>query len=415
MYLHKTYLRCACLASTLLVVLALPSCSRTSHAASQSPTPEVTVVKVQRASVPVTVELPGRTSANLMAQVRARVDGIVRAQNYREGADVKANQLLYQIDPAPYRAALNSAEATQQKAEANLATTSAQAERYKVLISGNAVSKQAYDNAVAARLQAAADVAAAKAAVATAKINLGYTSVVSPITGRSGISQVTQGAYVQASAATLLTTVQQIDPINVDLNQSSVAGLQLRRDVADGQVKLNGPDQAKVTLTLEDGTQYPLAGTLQFSSITVDPGTGSVIVRALFPNPKHVLLPGMFVRASIEQGVNDNALLVPIPGVTHNPQGQATTLVVGPDNKVMQRTIQTRNTFGDKWVVTGGLNQGERVIVSGVQKVQPGMLVQAIQAQNQNTAAMAKADAAGTHVTRQTPAPAQTVVASTAK
>jgi membrane fusion protein (multidrug efflux system) len=373
------------------------------------------VVKVQRASVPVTVELPGRTSANLMAQVRARVDGIVRAQNYREGADVKANQLLYQIDPAPYRAALNSAEATQQKAEANLATTSAQAERYKVLISGNAVSKQAYDNAVAARLQAAADVAAAKAAVATAKINLGYTSVVSPITGRSGISQVTQGAYVQASAATLLTTVQQIDPINVDLNQSSVAGLQLRRDVADGQVKLNGPDQAKVTLTLEDGTQYPLAGTLQFSSITVDPGTGSVIVRALFPNPKHVLLPGMFVRASIEQGVNDNALLVPIPGVTHNPQGQATTLVVGPDNKVMQRTIQTRNTFGDKWVVTGGLNQGERVIVSGVQKVQPGMLVQAIQAQNQNTAAMAKADAAGTHVTRQTPAPAQTVVASTAK
>jgi membrane fusion protein (multidrug efflux system) len=361
------------------------------------------------------VELPGRTSAFLIAQVRARIDGIVQKRSFQEGADLKANQPLYQIDPAPYRAALNSAEATQQKAEANLATTTAQAERYKILVSGNAVSKQAYDNAVAAQLQAAADVAAAKAAVATAKINLGYTSVVSPITGRSSISQVTQGAYVQGSAATLLTTVQQIDPIYVDLNQASVAGLQLRRDVASGHLKLNGLDQAKVTLTLEDGTQYPLTGTLQFSGITVDPGTGSVTVRALFPNPKYVLLPGMFVRARFEQGVNDKALLVPIPGVTHNPQAQATTLVVGPDNKVVQRTIQTQNTFGDKWVVTGGLNEGERVIVAGLQKVQPGMLVQAVEAQSQTAPATANADAAGAPVTRQTPAPAPTIVASKAK
>jgi len=414
MDLHKTHWRCTGLASTL-AVLALAGCGPARPATPQSSTPEVTVVTVQRASVPVTVELPGRTSAFLIAQVRARIDGIVQKRSFQEGADLKANQPLYQIDPAPYRAALNSAEATQQKAEANLATTTAQAERYKILVSGNAVSKQAYDNAVAAQLQGAADVAAAKAAVATAKINLGYTSVVSPITGRSSISQVTQGAYVQGSAATLLTTVQQIDPIYVDLNQASVAGLQLRRDVASGQLKLNGPDQAKVTLTLEDGTQYPLTGTLQFSGITVDPGTGSVTVRALFPNPKYVLLPGMFVHARIEQGVNDKALLVPIPGVTHNPQGQATTLVVGPDNKVVQRTIQTQNTFGDKWVVTGGLNEGERVIVAGLQKVQPGMLVQAVEPQSQTAPATVKADAAGAPVTRQTPAPAQTIVASKEK
>jgi membrane fusion protein (multidrug efflux system) len=411
---NKTRRRYACLAS-MLAVIALTSCSPSKHATPHSPTPEVTVVTVQRTSVPVTTELPGRTSAYLIAQVRARVDGIVQKRTFQEGADVNANQPLYQIDPAPYRAALNSAEAAQQKAEANLATTTAQAGRYKVLVSGNAVSKQSYDNAVAAQLQAAADVAAAKAAVTTAKINLGYTNVVAPITGRSSVSLVTQGAYVQGSAATLLTTVQQIDPIYVDLTQSSVAGLQLRRDVASGQVQLNGADQAKVALTLEDGSRYPLTGTLQFSGITVDPGTGSVTVRAIFPNPKHVLLPGMFVRASIEQGVNDKAVLVPIPGVTHNPQGQATTLVVGSDNKVTQRTIQTQSTLGDKWVVTGGLNAGERVVVSGVQKVQPGMLVQAVEAQNQNTAAMAKADAAGTPATQQTPAPAQTVTASTTK
>jgi membrane fusion protein (multidrug efflux system) len=393
-----------------LTALALGGCGPARHATPEPPTPAVTVVTVHRTSVPVTVELPGRTSAHLIAQVRARVDGIVQERRFQEGADVKANQSLYQIDPAPYRAALNSAQAALQKAEANLATTTAQAERYKVLVSGNAVSKQAYDNAVAAQLQAAADVAGAKAAVTTARINLGYTNVVSPITGRSGISQVTQGAYVQGGAATLLTTVQQIDPIYVDLTQPSVAGLLLRRDVASGQLKLNGPDQARVTLTLEDGSQYPLAGKLEFSGITVDPGTGSVTVRAIFPNPKYVLLPGMFVRARIDQGVNNQALLVPIPGVSHNPQGQATTLVVGPDNKVAQRTIQAQNVLGDKWVVTGGLNDGERVIVAGIQKLQPGMLVRATEAQSQATPA-----ASGAPMAQQTPKPAPTIVASEPK
>jgi membrane fusion protein (multidrug efflux system) len=395
MSLDHTHLRYAGFASTLMI-LALAGCGPSKPAATTASVPEVSVLTTRQASVPVLVDLPGRTSPYLVAQVRARVDGIVLKRNFQEGTDVKANQLLYQIDPAPYRATLNSAQAVQQKAEANLATTAAQADRYKILVGGNAVSKQAYDNAVAAQLQAAADVAAAKAAVATAKINLGYTDVVSPITGRSGISQVTQGGYVQASAATLINTIQQIDPIYVDLNQSSVAGLQLRNDIANGKLKQNGAGQAKVMLTLEDGTPYAQAGALQFSGITVDPGTGTVTVRALFPNPKHVLLPGMFVRARIEEGVNDNALLVPIPAVGHDPQGRATVLVVGADNKVVQHIIQTQNTLGNNWIVTGGLKAGERVIVEGIQKAPPGTLVKAVEAQDPAPAA----------ATQQTPAAA---------
>ena len=370
-------MRSIALLSVALVVLG---CVQAKQPPPSPTAPEVTVVTIHRQPVPVTTELPGRTSAYLVAQVRARVDGIVLRREFTEGADVKAGQRLYQIDPAPYRAALDSALAALQKAQANVAAMNAQAERYKILIGGNGVSKQEYDNAIAAQAQAAADVASSAAAVQTARINLGYTDVVSPITGRTGLSLVTQGAYVQASAATLLTTVQQIDPIYVDLTQTSVAGLQLRRDVANGQLKENGSDQAKVTLTLEDGTKYPAIGTLQFTDITVDPGTGSVTVRAVFPNPDHVLLPGMFVRASIEEGVNDNALLVPQQGVTHDPSGHATALVVSPDNKVELRIIQATRTLGDQWVVQGGLNEGERVIVAGVQKAQPGILVRAVEA-----------------------------------
>jgi membrane fusion protein (multidrug efflux system) len=403
MYLHNTHWRYAGFASTL-AVLTLAACGPAKQAKPPAPAPQVAVVAAQRTSVPVTVELPGRTSPYLVAQVRARVDGIVQKRSFQEGADVTANQALYQIDPAPYRAALQSAVAAQQKAEANLATTTVQAQRYQILISGNAVSKQAYDNAVAAQRQAAADVASAKAAVAMAQINLGYTKVVSPITGRSGISQVTQGAYVQGGAATLLTTIQQIDPIYADLSQPSVAGLQLRRDVANGRLKVDGANQPKVTLILEDGTQYPLTGTLEFSGTTVDPATGAVAVRAIFPNPKYVLLPGMFVRARVEQGVNDKALLVPVPAISHDPQGQATALVVGPDNKVVQRTVEAQTTLGDNWVVTGGLNEGERVIASAVQKVQPGMLVQAVEANSQVAPLAAGAAAARTPVPVQTSA-----------
>jgi membrane fusion protein (multidrug efflux system) len=363
------------------------------------------VVAVRKASVPVVTELPGRTSAYLVAQVRARVDGIVLKREFAEGTDVKAGQRLYQIDPAPYRAALDSALGALQKSQANLVAMTAQEQRYKVLVDGNAVSKQEYDNAVSTQGQAAADVAFGKAGVETARINLGYTSVASPITGRTGPSLVTPGGYVQASAATLLTTVQQIDPIYVDLNQTSVAGLQLRRDVASGKLKLNGPEQVKVALALEDGSRYLLIGRLQFTDITVDPGTGSVTVRAVFPNPDHVLLPGMFVHATIDQGVNDNALVVPQVGVTHDPKGQATTLVVSADNKVEQRTIQATRTSGANWVVDGGLKVGERVIVSGVQKVQPGMSVRTVVAQTPAAAPPQKSAAADTSAGPTAPGP----------
>src|SRR5258706_4857043 len=370
-------MRSIALLSVALVVLG---CVQAKQPPPSPTAPEVTVVTIHRQPVPVTTELPGRTSAYLVAQVRARVDGIVLRREFTEGADVKAGQRLYQIDPAPYRAALDSALAALQKAQANVAAMNAQAERYKILIGGNGVSKQEYDNAIAAQARAAADVASSKAAVRTARINLGYTDVVSPISGRIGPSQVTQGAYVQASAATPMATVQQIDPVYVDLTQSSVEGLQLRRDVASGRLKLNGPVQAEVTLLLEDGTAHPESGTLQFTDITVDPSTGSVTVRAIFPTPHQVLLPAMFVRARIDRGVDNTAMLVPQGGVTHNSQGQATALVVGPDDKVASRVIEATRTLGDQWVVQGGLNEGERVIVAGGQKAQPGILVRAVEA-----------------------------------
>ena len=370
-----------------LAAIVLAGCGSAKPATTAAQAPQVSVVTVHRSGLPITTELPGRTSAYLVAQVRARVDGIVLKREFTEGSDVKAGQQLYQIDPAPYIAALNSAKASLQKAEANLASTTAQVERYKVLVAANAVSKQDYDNAVAAEGQAAADVATGKAAVDIAQINLGYTKVVSSISGRIGPSQVTQGAYVQLSAATLMATVQQIDPIYVDLTQSSVAGLQLRRDVASGQLKTNGPNQAKVTLLLEDGSEYRATGSLQFTDITVDQGTGSVTVRAIFPNPRSVLLPGMFVRARIEEGINENAILVPQVGVTHDPKGQATALVVGPDNKVAVRPLQLRGTNGTQWIVEGGLDDGDRVIVAGVQKGQPGMVVQAVESQAATAAA----------------------------
>ncbi|KVT79981.1 hemolysin D [Burkholderia territorii] len=344
-------------------------------------TPEVGVVTVQPQAVPIFSELPGRTSAFLVAQVRARVDGIVLRREFTEGTDVKAGQRLYKIDPAPYIAALNSAKATLAKAQANLATQNALVARYKVLVAANAVSKQDYDNAVAAQGQAAADVAAGKAAVDTAQINLGYTDVVSPITGRVGISQVTPGAYVQASQATLMSTVQQLDPVYVDLTQSSLEGLKLRQDVQSGRLKTSGPGAAKVSLILEDGKTYSEAGKLQFSDVTVDQATGSVTIRAVFPNPGRVLLPGMFVRARIEEGVNENAFLVPQIGVTHDQKGQAIAMVVNANNKVEPRPLKTAGMRGQDWIVEGGLQAGDHVIVQGGEKVRPGATVKSVEAQ----------------------------------
>jgi membrane fusion protein, multidrug efflux system len=365
-------------AATVAVILA--ACGQ-KPSAPPPQTPEVGVVTVQPTTVSVTTELPGRTSAFLVAQVRARVDGIVLRREFVEGADVKAGQRLYKIDPAPYIAALNTAKAAVAKAQANVATQNALVARYKVLVAANAVSKQDYDNAVASQGQAAADVASGRAAVDTAQINLGYTDVVSPITGRIGLSQVTPGAYVQASAATLMSTVQQLDPVYVDLTQSSVDGLKLRRDLQEGRLQTSGANAAKVTLTLEDGRPYAEPGKLQFSDVSVDPGTGSVTVRAIFPNKDRVLLPGMFVRARIDEGTNNNALVVPQIGVTHDQKGQPVALVVGPDNKVAQVQLVTSGTNGSNWVVESGLKPGDRVIVHGTEKVKPGMTVKAVEAQ----------------------------------
>ncbi len=365
-------------AATAAVLLA--ACGPKQSAPPQQ-TPEVGVVTVQPTTVPVVTELPGRTSAFLVAQVRARVDGIVLRREFTEGGQVKAGQRLYKIDPAPYIATLNNAKATLAKAQANLASTTAQANRYKVLVAANAVSKQDYDNAVAAEGQAAADVAAGKAAVETAQINLGYTDVTSPVTGQVGVSQVTPGAYVQASAATLLATVQQLDPVYVDLTQSSLDGLKLRREIQEGRLKTNGPDAAKVSLILEDGRTYSEKGKLQFTDVTVDQSTGSVTVRAIFQNKDKVLLPGMFVRAKIEEGVNENALVVPQVGITHDQKGQPTALVVGDDNKVALRQLVTSGTYGSNWVVESGLKPGDRVIVQGTDKAKPGMQVKAVPAQ----------------------------------
>ena len=368
------------LISVATAAVFLAACGQKQSAPPQQ-TPEVGVVTIQQSAVPVVTELPGRTNAFLVAQVRARVDGIVLSRDFTEGSEVKAGQRLYKIDPAPYIASLNNAKATLAKAQANLVSTTAQANRYKVLVAANAVSKQDYDNAVAAQGQAEADVAAGKAQVETAQINLGYTDVISPITGRTGVSQVTPGAYVQASQATLMDTIQQLDPVYVDLTQSSLDGLKLRRDAQEGRLKTSGPNAAKVSLILEDGRTYSEPGKLQFSDVTVDQTTGSVTVRAIFPNPGRVLLPGMFVRARIEEGVNDNAMLVPQIGVTHNPKGEAVALVVGQDNKVAPRTLVTAGMHGADWVVESGVQPGDRVIVQGTEKVRPGMEVKAVPAQ----------------------------------
>ncbi|MCG7399202.1 MULTISPECIES: efflux RND transporter periplasmic adaptor subunit [Caballeronia] len=363
------------------------------HPAMAPHTPEVGVVIVEPAAVPVTTELSGRTSAFLDAQVRARVDGIVLRREFTEGSLVKAGQRLYKIDPAPYIAQLNNAKASFAKAHANLVSTAAQAERYKVLVASNAVSKQDYDNAVAAQGQAEADVASAKAAIDTAQIKLGYTDVTSPVSGQAGISQVTPGAYVQAAQATLMVTVQQLDPMYVDLTQSSLDGLKLRRQIQEGRLSTNGPNAAKVTLILEDGREYPEQGKLQFSDVSVDPSTGSVTLRAIFMNKDRVLLPGMFVRARIEQGVNPKALVVPVQGITHDQKGTALAMVVGKDNKVAMRPLVTSGTLGQSWIVDSGLNAGDRVIVEGIDHVRPGMEVKAVPARQPEAKADAKAEA----------------------
>jgi membrane fusion protein, multidrug efflux system len=360
--------------------LLLAACGDKQHAQMPQQTPQVGVITLETTSVPVVSELPGRTSAFLAAQVRARVDGIVLRREFTEGSVVKQGQRLYKIDPTPYIAKLDSARASLAKAQASLASARALAERYKVLVAANAVSKQDYDNAVASAGEAVAAVASAKADVQTAQINLGYTDVTSPVTGVSGISQVTPGAYVQAAQATLMVTVQQNDPVYVDLTQSSLDGLKLRRQIQEGRLSTSGPNAATVSLILEDGREYAEKGKLQFTDVTVDQSTGSVTVRAVFDNKDHVLLPGMFVRARIEEGVNPKAMVIPVVGVSHDQKGTPVAMVVDKSDKVVMRSLVTSGTYGQNWVVESGVQPGDRVIVEGTEKVRPGMQVKTVAA-----------------------------------
>ena len=364
------------LATAITAAALLSACGKDPKPAPPA-VPEVAILTMATTNVALNIALPGRTAPFLLAEVRARVDGIVQERRFTEGADVRKGEPLYLIDPAPYRAAVKSAEAELQRAQATLASNVSQLNRNRVLVKENAVSKQEFETAEAAQLEAAADVAAAKAALDVARINLGYTTVTAPIAGRSSVSAVTQGAYVQGSAATLMTTIQQIDPMYVDLQQSSSEGLALRREIAAGRVRMEGTDAAKVSLQLEDGSTYSRSGTLAFSGVTVDQATGSVTLRARFPNPDKLLLPGMFVRASVSQGVRQGVMRVPATAVTRTPQGTATVMVVGQDNKAALRTVRTGALVDGFWLVDDGLKAGERVIVSGVQKLRPGTVVRA--------------------------------------
>ncbi|HEX3395373.1 MAG TPA: efflux RND transporter periplasmic adaptor subunit [Steroidobacteraceae bacterium] len=336
------------------------------------PPPEVGIITLRAQPVSIVTELPGRTVAYRIAEVRPQVNGVILKRLFIEGSQVKVGQQLYQIDPAPFQASYESAQASLARAQATATSTRLLAQRYKPLSEARAVSQQDYDNALASSEQAVADVAAAKAAVDTARINLAYTKVFAPISGRTGRSAVTEGALVGANQTTSLVVIQQLDPIYVDVTQASTVLLRLQREFADGLLKKVGDAQAEARLVLEDNTPYSQAGKLQFTEVTVDPGTGSVSLRAIFPNPNNTLLPGMFVRERLEEGVNEKGLLVPQRAVARNERGEPTVTVVGADNKAAARTLKTDRAIGDQWLVTDGVAPGDRIIVLGIQGVRPG-------------------------------------------
>jgi len=356
-------------------------CGRGKSSAPPPAVPEVSVVAVQPEQVVLTVELPGRTAAHLVAEIRPQVNGIIQKRLFKEGSDVKAGQVLYQIDPASFQAALDNAKASLARAEANRPAIRLRVERYKELLADKAVSRQDHDDAVASLKQADAEVELWKAAVESARINVGYTRVLAPISGRIGRSNVTDGALVTAHQATPLATIQQLDPIFVDVPQSTTELLRLRRRWEDGRLNPNGTNQKKVKLLLEDGTPYPLEGTLQFREVTVDPTTGSVILRAVFPNPEGVLLPGMYVRAVVQEGIHEQAILIPQQTVARDPKGNPSVMIVDAEGKVQQRPLTLERAIGDKWLVSAGLAAGDRVIVEGLQKVRPGASVKIVSAE----------------------------------
>lgn len=363
------------LPATLLGSLLLGGCDDNGRSLPPPPVPEVAVVMVQPQKVVLTTELPGRTSAFRVAEIRPQVKGLIQKRLFTEGSDVTAGQVLYQIDPAPFQAALDNVKAALGRAQANLPAIRLRAERFEELLAAKAVSRQDYDDTAAALKQAEADIQYWQAAVETARINLEYTRITAPISGRIGKSSVTMGAIVTAYQPLALATIQQLDPIYVDVSQSSTELLRLKRRLKEGRLNQNGKNRRKVRIMLEDGTTYPLEGTLQFRDVTVDPTTGSVILRVVVPNPNAILLPGMFVRAVVQEGIAEQAILVPQQGVTRDPKGNPIALIVDAESKVRQRRMTLDRAIGDQWLVSLGLAPGDRVIVEGIQKIRPGASV----------------------------------------
>jgi len=365
-------------AGVLAGFLILAGCGQqTTGGPPKGGAPEVAFVTIQPKRLVITTELAGRISANLIAEVRPQVGGIIQKRLFVEGSDVKVGQVLFRIDPATYQSAFDNARAALGRAEANLPAIRSRADRLRELLVDKAVSQQDYDDADAALKQTEADIRYWKATLETARINLGHTSVKAPISGRIGKSNVTEGALVTAYQPVPLATIQQLNPVYVDVPQSTMELLRLRRRLEDGRLH-NGKLQNNVRLLLEDNTVYPYEGALQFRDVTVDPTTGSVILRIVFPNSKNFLLPGMFVRAVVEEGVNERALLIPQQAVSRNPKGEAYTLIVDAQNKVQQRLLLLDRAVGDAWLVSSGLAAGEKVIVEGMQKVKPGAAVKAV-------------------------------------
>ncbi|MFH6565631.1 efflux RND transporter periplasmic adaptor subunit [Pseudomonas kulmbachensis] len=338
-------------------------------------TPQMGVITIRTQSITLTKELPGRTVPYLIAEVRPQVSGLIQSRTFREGADVRAGQVLYQINPASYLASYDNARAVLAKAEASLLTTRLKARRYRELVAASAISRQDYDDAQAALGEATADVAAAKANVESARIDLADTRVNAPISGRIGKSSVTTGALVTADQVNVLTTIQQLDPIYIDVTQSSVSLLKLRQAMARGELEMAGAGAAKVQLLLEDGSLYAMEGRLEFADVTVDQGTGSITLRALFPNPKAELLPGMYVRAIVQEGIREQGVLVPQQAVTRDNAGKPIAYVVGPDSKLQLRRLYVERTVGDQWFVQSGLEPGDSLVVEGLSRAREGLEV----------------------------------------
>ena len=366
--------------SVIALIAVTAACDGAKAPPAARSAPQVTVLTVKPQSVVIKTALPGRTAPTVIAEVRPQVTGIVQSRTFNEGAEVKAGSTLYRLDPATYQTAYDSARASVAKAQASVQTARRNLARAKELFEIKFVSQQAYDDAATTLSQSEADLAVAKAAAEAARINVAYTNVVAPISGRIGKSTVTAGALVTANQSTPLATIQQMNPMYVDITQSSNEALRLRRAMASGALKRAREDAARVTLQLEDGTSYLHEGTLQFSDVTVDASTGAITLRALFPNPESILLPNMYVRAVLEEGVRDNAILVPQQAVTRDTKGQAIAMVVGANNMVEVRPLMTARTLGTDWLVDAGLQPGDRVIVEGLQRANSGAMVQPMEA-----------------------------------